>query len=159
MKKINNLPSVTGSNSRPATPVTNLEALKTSGVAFATYGMQPGDVVEFPDTIDEAQVFQQPVRPGSTSMQNLVAVLKNGKATYFSLAVLRKRDVDNKPTCEFTRELGEINNDYDRLVYMCGKRIKCVGTKTIKSQKFDRLTGERIEGETIDQVVPIIEYA
>lgn len=158
MKKQNNLPTISGANRRAPSVVNNLEALKTSGIAFATYGMRKGDVVEFPDSLDEAQVFQQPVREGSTAVQTLVVVMKNGKPTYLSMGSLRKQDVDRNYTCKFTQEMGELNNDYDRLAALCGKKIKAVDEKRIKSQRFDRLTGERIEGETIDQTVPIIEY-
>lgn len=158
MKKVKNLPTVSGANVRPVTAVNNLEALKTSGIAFATYGIREGDVVEFPDSLEEAQVFQQPVRSGSTAQQTLVVVERNGKTTYLSMGSLRKQDVNREFTCPFTKEIGEMNNDFERLAYLCGKKIKAVSSKTIKAQAFDRLTGERIEGQTVDQVVPIIEY-
>lgn len=158
MKKIKNLPTISGANTRVPSPVNNLEALKTSGIAFATYGMREGDVVEFPDSLEEAQAFQQPVRNGSTAVQTLVAVMKNSKPSYISMGSLRKQDVNREYTCKFTQEMGELNNDYDRLAALCGKKLKATGSKTIKSQRFDRLTGQPVEGETIDQVVPIIEY-
>lgn len=159
MKKVvSNLPTISGANTRKPVEVNNLEALKTSGIAFATYGMRDGDVVEFPDTLNDVQAFQQPVRAGSTALQTLVVVKKNDKITYLSMGTLRKQDVNREYTCDFTREMGEMNNDYDRIGALVGKRIKAVGSKTIQAQAFDRLTGERLEGQTVNQVVPIIEY-
>lgn len=159
MKKIKDLPSISGSNRRPANEVSNLQELKNSGIAFATYGIRKGDVIEFADNIDEVQAFQQPVRENGTAMQTLVVVTRNGKADYLSLGTLRKQDVDRNYTCNFTKEMGELNNDYERLLALVGRKITCNEMKTIKAQAFDRLTGERIEGQTVDQVVPIIEWA
>lgn len=158
MKKIKNFPTVSGANTRPVNKVDNLENLKLSGIAFATYGMREGDVIEFPDTMDDVDVFEQPVRVNSNIVQNLLGVLRNGKADYISLGTLRKQDVNREYTCDFTKEMGALNNDYERIQSLLGKKIKATGSKTIKVQAFDRLTGQRLEGQTTDQVVPIIEY-
>lgn len=159
MKKVKDLPSISGSNRRPANEVSNLQELKNSGIAFATYGIRKGDIIEFADTMEDIQAFQQPVRENGTAMQTLVVVTRNGKTDYLSLGTLRKQDVDRQYTCDFTKEMGELNNDYERLQHLVGRKITCNETKTIKAQAFDRLTGERIDGETTDQVVPIIEWA
>lgn len=159
MKKVKDLPSISGSNRRPANEVSNLQELKNSGIAFATYGIRKGDTIEFADTMDDIQAFQQPVRENGTAMQTLVVVTRNGKTDYLSLGTLRKQDIDRQYTCDFTKEMGELNNDYERLQHLVGRKITCNETKTIKAQAFDRLTGERIDGETTDQVVPIIEWA
>jgi hypothetical protein len=159
MKKVKDLPSISGSNRRPANEVSNLQELKNSGIAFATYGIRKGDTIEFADTMEDIQAFQQPVRENGTAMQTLVVVTRNGKTDYLSLGTLRKQDVDRQYTCDFTKEMGELNNDYERLQHLVGRKITCNETKTIKAQAFDRLTGERIDGETTDQVVPIIEWA
>lgn len=159
MKKVKDLPSISGSNRRPANEVSNLQELKNSGIAFATYGIRKGDTIEFADTMDDIQAFQQPVRENGTAMQTLVVVTRNGKTDYLSLGTLRKQDVDRQYTCDFTKEMGELNNDYERLQHLVGRKITCNETKTIKAQAFDRLTGERIDGETTDQIVPIIEWA
>ena len=159
MKKVKDLPSISGSNRRPANEVSNLQELKNSGIAFATYGIRKGDTIEFADTMDDIQAFKQPVRENGTAMQTLVVVTRNGKTDYLSLGTLRKQDIDRQYTCDFTKEMGELNNDYERLQHLVGRKITCNETKTIKAQAFDRLTGERIDGETTDQVVPIIEWA
>lgn len=159
MKKVKDLPSISGSNRRPANEVSNLQELKNSGIAFATYGIRKGDTIEFADTMEDIQAFQQPVRENGTAMQTLVVVTRNGKTDYLSLGTLRKQDIDRQYTCDFTKEMGELNNDYERLQHLVGRKITCNETKTIKAQAFDRLTGERIDGKTTDQVVPIIEWA
>lgn len=160
MKKIteNKLPTISGAGARKPVLVTNLADLKVSGVPFATYSIRKGDVIEFPDAEDDIQVFNQPVRANSSAMQSLVVVLRNGKPDYLSLGSLRKTDINNEYTCDFTKSMGELNNDYERLLALCGKKITATDTKSIKVQAFDRLTGERLEGQTRDQVVPIIEY-
>ena len=158
MKKINNLPTISGANVRVPVAVNNVEDLKVSGIAFATYSLRKGDVVEFPDTLEDVQAFNQPVRAGSTAQQTLLVVMKNNKPDYISLGSLRKQDINREYSCNFTKEMGELNNDYDRIVALLGKKITATDMKTIKVQDFDRLTGERIEGQTRDQVVPIIEY-
>ena len=155
---VNSLPTISGAAARKPVAVTNLEDLKVSGVPFATYSMRKGDVVEFPDTINDVQVFNQPVRANGGPMQALLVVIRNGKPDYLSIGSLRKQDVNNQYTCKFTEDMGKYNNDYERLAALCGKKITAVDVKTIKVQAFDRLSGERLEGQTRDQVVPIIEY-
>ena len=120
--------------------------------------VRKGDVIEFPDSWDDVQVFNQPVRANGTVNQALLVVLRNGNPDYLSIGSLRKQDVDRNYTCPFTEEMGKLNNDYDRINTLLGKKIKGVDSKTIKTQAFDRITGERLEGQTRDQVVPIIEY-
>lgn len=160
MKKIdaNKLPSISGANQRPLRAVKH-EALKTSGVPFATYGVRQNDVIEFPDTWDDVDTFEQEVRKNSGIFQALIAILRNGKPDYLSLGTLRKQDVDRNYTCDFTKKMGEMNSDYDRIESLLGKKITAKEMKSIKVQAFDRLTGERLEGETRDQNVPVIEYA
>ena len=158
MKKINALPTISGAATRIPVAVTNFEDLKTSGVPFATYSVRKGDVIEFPDSWDDVQVFNQPVRANGTVNQALLVVLRNGNPDYLSIGSLRKQDVDRNYTSPFTEEMGKLNNDYDRINTLLGKKIKGVDSKTIKTQAFDRITGERLEGQTRDQVVPIIEY-
>lgn len=162
MKKIsaNNLPSISGAAQRKPVLVNNLSDLKTSGVPFATYSLRKGDVIEFPDTIEDVQAFTQPIRNNAMNgpVQTLLVVLRNGKTDYLSLGSLRKQDVNREYTCNFTKEIGEMNNDYDRISHLCGKKITATEMKTIKVQAFDRLSGERLEGKTNDQVVPVIEY-
>lgn len=160
MKKIdsNKLPAMSGENQRPKRSV-NVEALKTSGVPFATYGIRQGDVIEFPDTMEDVQSFEQEVRKNSGIFQPVIAVLRNGKPDYLSLGTLRKQDVNREYTCPFTKKMGEMNSDYERLEALVGKKITAKEMKTINVQAFDRLTGERLEGQTRSQSVPVIEYA
>jgi len=159
MKKIdsNKLPPISGANQRPLRPVSS-EALKTSGVPFATYGIRQGDVIEFPDTMNDVQSFEQEIRKNSGIFQNVIVVLRNNKPDYLSLGSLRKQDVNREYTCEFTKKMGEMNSDYDRIEALLGKKITAKSMRTIEVQAFDRLTNERLEGQTRTQVVPVIEY-
>ena len=159
MKKIDSkqLPAISGANRRPLVPIGH-DALKTSGVPFATYSIRKGDVIEFPDTWDDVDTFQQEVREKSNVYQQMIVVLRNKKPDYLSLGSLRKQDVNREYTCDFTKAMGEMNNDYDRISALLGKKITAKETKTIQVQAFDRFTGERLEGKTTSQVVPIIEY-
>ena len=160
MKKIdsNKLPAISGANQRPLRAVSS-DALKTSGVPFATYGVRQGDVIEFPDSWDDVQTFEQEVRKNSGIFQNVIVVLRNNKPDYLSLGSLRKQDVNREYTCDFTKQMGEMNSDYDRIDALLGKKITAKSMKTINVQAFDRLTGERLEGQTRTQSVPVIEYA
>ncbi len=156
MKKQKNYPSISGSATRPAVAV-NAEALKTSGIPFATYGINVNDTIEFPDSWDDADIFQQPVRVNSNAVQTLVGVLRNGNPSYLSMGTLRRQDADRNYTCDFTKEIGEMDNDYVRMEALFGKKIKCTGTKQVKIQDFDRLTGQRLD-TTHEGPVPVIEY-
>ena len=160
MKKIdvNALPSISGANQRPLRAVAH-DALKTSGVPFATYGVRKGDVIEFPDTWDDVQTFEQEVRKNSGINQTVIVVMRNAKPDYLSLGSLRKQDINREFTCDFTKKMGEMNSDYDRIDSLLGKKITAKSMKDIDVQAFDRLTGERLEGQTRKQSVPVIEYA
>lgn len=159
MKKVNELPSISGSNRRPANEVSDLQDLKNSGIPFATYGIRPGDEIEFADTMEDVQAFQQPVRENGTAMQTLVVVTRNHKTDYLSLGTLRKQDAKGNYTCPFTQEIGSLDNDYERLTHLVGRKIKCVKTIPVDLQAFDRQTGERLEGQTVNRPVPFIEWA
>jgi hypothetical protein len=156
MKKISNYPSISGSATRKPVAV-NAEALKTSGIPFASYGIALNETIEFPDSWDDSVLYQQPVRPGSNAMQTLVGVLRNGKPSYISMGTLRRLDAHNEPTCPFTAEMAKMDNDYERLEALFGKKIKCTGSTKIDIQDFDRLTGTRLD-TTHEGPAPIIEY-
>lgn len=163
MKKIaaDKLPSIFGSNTRKVDEVKNLESLKSSGVPFANYGMSVNDEIEFPDSLDDVQVFTQPTRANSSNspIQTLLVVTRNGKPGYLSLGTLHRRGIHGDYTCKFTKDMDEITSDYDRIVSLLGKKIKCAEMKSLEVQAFDRLSGERIEGQTRNVPAPVIEYA
>ena len=159
MLKINfeDLPSLPQADRRPVTRVAK-DQIKNTGVSFNTFGIQVGDVIEFP-AYEDMVVVAQPVREGSQIMQYLVGVIKNGKPNYLALGSLTRRDVNREYTCEFTKQMGELGDNEKRLMFLQGKKITAKESKDIKVQAFDNLTGVRLEGQTRDAKAPIITYA
>ena len=159
MLKINfeDLPSLPQADRRPVTRVAK-DQIKNTGVSFNTFGIQVGDVIEFP-AYEDMVVVAQPVREGSQIMQYLVGVIKNGKPNYLALGSLTRRDVNREYTCDFTKQMGELGDNEKRLMFLQGKKITAKETKDIKVQAFDNLTGVRLEGQTRDAKAPIITYA
>lgn len=158
MKKSTEQIAVFGSRTRVPSPIT-ADTLKTTGETFVSYGVQKGDVIEFPDSADEVVAVEQPIRPHSESKQRLLQVMKNGKYTWLSLGVLNRTDYNREPTCDFCREMVELPNDWARIEHLFGKKIKVVDMTSRPFQKFDRQTGARIEGESENRPTPVIEYA
>ena len=163
MKKFekSSLPSIFGSQSRPVSEVKDITSLKNSGVPFANYGLSLNDEIAFPNTIDDVQVFTQPIRANqpNSPVQTLLVVERNGKPGYLSLGSLHRRGVNvGDYTCKFTKEMDEMNSDYDRVIALLGKKIKCTSMSPLKVQAFDRLSGERLEGQTREVPAPVIEY-
>lgn len=164
MKKFaeNQLPSIFGSNTRPASAVKDLSVLKNSGVPFANYSLVVDETIEFPDSWDDVQVFTQPIRANSANspVQALLVVKRNGKPGYVSLGALHRRGLKQGDyTCEFTKKMDELNSDYDRIEALFGKTIKCTRMANLEVQDFDRISGERLEGKTRNVPSPVIEYA
>lgn len=159
MLKINfeDLPSLPQADRRPVTRVAK-DQIKNTGVSFNTFGIQVGDVIEFP-AYEDMVVVAQPVREGSQIMQYLVGVIKNGKPNYLALGSLTRRDVNREYTCDFTKQMGELGDNEKRLMFLQGKKITAKESKDIKVQAFDYLTGVRLEGQTRDIKAPIITYA
>lgn len=151
------LPKLPQADRRPVVRIAT-DQIANTGVAFNTFGIRQGDVIEFP-SFESAIVVSQPIRQGSQVLQYLVGVSRNGKPDYLALGALTRTDIDRNPTCEFTKQMGELNNNAERLQFLAGKKITCKEMKTIKIQAFDRTTGERLEGQTRDQQTPVITYA
>lgn len=151
------LPSLPQADRRPVVRVAK-DQIKNTGVSFNTFGIQVGDVIEFP-AYDDIIVVAQPVRPNSEIMQYLAGVIKNGKPNYLALGALTRQDVNREYTCEFTKQMGELGDNEKRLMFLQGKKITAKETKDIKVQAFDNLTGVRLEGQTRDTKAPIITYA
>lgn len=161
MKKSNETIPVFGSRNRVPNPI-NADTLKTTGETFVSYGVQKGDVIEFPDNADEVVAVEQPIRPGQTGAnvpkQRLLQVMKNGKYTWLSLGVLNRTDYNREPTCDFCKEMVDLPNDWARIEHLFGKKIKVTDMVQKPFQKFDRQTGTRIEGESENRSTPILEY-
>ena len=152
-------PQISGiDRERPVTLVEN-DKLKDTGVAFNTYGIQKGDVIIFPKTMEDLHVVSQPVRKGSTVLQYLVTVTKNGKPNWLSLGSLTRTDVNREPISKFNQEMIDLGDNGARIERLLGKTIKCVETKKVQFQAFDRQTGERLDGKTVERDAPVITYA
>lgn len=150
----NDLPSLPNADRRPVSVVPK-DKIKDTGVTFATFGIQKGDVIEFP-AFEDVIVVEQPIREGSNRMQYLASVMRNGKLSYLALGSLTRQDVNREYTCEFTKLMAELGDNARKLQYLAGKKITCNDTKSIKVQAFDRSTGEMLEGQTRDVTAPII---
>ena len=152
-------PQISGiDRERPVTLVEN-DKLKDTGVAFNTYGIQKGDVITFPSTMDEIHVVSQPVRKGSTALQYLATVTKNGKPNWLSLGSLTRTDVNREPISKFNQEMIDLVDNGARVEHLLGKTIKCLETKKVQFQAFDPQTGERLDGKTVERDAPVITYA
>lgn len=154
--EMENLPKF-GTEARPATAITE-EALKNSGVAMMSFGLEKGDEIEFPEDADGAIFMEQPIRANSTAKQVVVSVLRNGKPNWLALGTLTRRTAENKAVCPFTEKMisKEFENNLDRMKYLYGKKIKCVDRIEAQAQAFTA-TGERIQGQTETRLFPIIE--
>lgn len=156
MKK-STIPQVFGSRTREPKPL-SVDALHTTGETFISYGINVGDVIEFPDSPSDIEAREQPIRPGSTSMQRILLVERNGQPSWLSLGVLNRTDYNRQPTCAFCAEMVELPNDYARIEHLFGKKITCKSTVDKPFQKFDRQTGARIDGQFENRPTPVIEY-
>lgn len=162
MKK-SKVPVVFGEHTRPTKPL-NADSLKTTGQPFANYGITVGETIEFPDTWDDVDAREQPIREGSTNMQRILLVDridKNGnrKASWLSLGILNRTDYNREPTCAFCAEMNELESDHARIEKLLGKRITCKSMIKKEFQAFDRQTGLRLVGQTDTRETPVITYA
>ena len=159
MKKSTEQIPVFNSRTRKPEPL-SIETLKTTGETFVTYGIQQGDVIEFPDNAAEVVAVEQPIRANNPEgpKQRLLQVLKNGKYSWLSLGVLNRTDYNGEPTCKFCEEMNELPNDLARIEHLYGKKITCTTRVEKPFQKFDRQTGVRVDGQSENRSTPIIEY-
>lgn len=156
MKKVNELPVLSGEAQRPKTEV-SLNDLKGYGNQLGGYTARVGDVINFPDTKDDVQAFIQPVRPGSTAVQRVIVVNRNGKPDYFSLGVLTRRDIHGEPAKNgFAKEMAQYDSDASRVEALCGKTIKCTAVEKIETYVFDN--GVINREKTQQTNVPVFEY-
>lgn len=151
------IPTIFGSRDREPKPLT-VDTLHQTGETFIQYGLNVGDVIEFPDSAEDVVAYEQPIRKGSTAMQRILLVSRNGKESWLSLGVLNRTDFNRQPTCAFCAEMVELPNDYARIEHLFGKKIKCTGTVSKPFQAFDRATGTRLDGQSENRNTPVIEY-
>lgn len=160
MKKVTNLPVLSGENAPGrAKSEVSIDALAGFGNAIGGYSAHIGDTIEFPDTVEDAQVFTQPVRENGTAVQRLIVVTRNGKVDYFSLGCLSRRDIHGEPANNpFAKEMNEYDSDKSRVLALIGKTIKCTGVDQIETYAFDRNTGLIDRTNTQKSNVPVFEY-
>jgi hypothetical protein len=151
------IPTIFGSRDREPKQL-SVDTLHQTGETFIQYGLNVGDVIEFPDSQEDVVAYEQPIRKGSPAMQRILLVNRNGSPSWLSLGVLNRTDYNRQPTCDFCKEMVDLPNDYARIEHLFGKKIKCTATVSKPFQKFDRQTGARIEGESENRNTPVIEY-
>lgn len=123
----------------------NVDDLKEAGTPFSGAGMAVEDTVEFPDTIEDAQVAKVEVRKDSDRWDYRVAVLKNGKPAWVSIGYFNKLDKDNKPVHSVAEVLAPMHDHKARLVALCGRTITATETVAYQARKFDN-DGRLISG-------------
>ena len=153
MKKINELPVLSGEAQRPKTQVP-LSSLKGNS-NLGGYSARVGDVIEFPDTIEDVQAFVQAVRPGSSIVRHVIVVKRNGHLDYFSPSYLARRDIHGQVVdSAFAKKMAAFDSDEARIKALIGHTIKCVGIANITTFVFDN--GVRTD-ETHEVHTPIFE--
>ena len=73
ISEVKNLPKIAAPGGRVVAEVSP-EFLKEKGVGVVTYGIAPNEVVEFPDTKADIQLFTRTVRPNSDAVETLLVV-------------------------------------------------------------------------------------
>lgn len=130
------LPALVGQNGARVEMITS-DDLKDAGIPFSGAGMAVGDTIEFPNTLDDAQVARVEVRKGSDRWDYRVAVLKNNKPAWVSIGYFNKLDKDNKPVHAVAGVLKHLHDHKERLAALCGKKITATDTVSFQIRKFD----------------------
>ena len=107
----------------PNTTVAETESLKNSGLSVVTYGVRPGDTIEFFDSYEqEGTVLSRSFAGGK---EFLVACKRNGELSLFSISDLRRRNADMTGVGEFRKlMLTTCEHDAERLAKITGMTIK-----------------------------------
>lgn len=121
-----------------------MEALKGRGLGLVTYGLNVGDVFEFPDTVADVKTITRQVRENSTAVEVLVLGLKNGKAAWLSVANLRRYDHKMQPVHPVAEALRRAEDDSVRLEMCLGKKITATEEVTFDEAVFEN--GTRTDG-------------
>lgn len=130
------LPALVGQNGARVEMI-KVDDLKDAGTPFSGAGMAVGDIVEFPDSIEDAQIARTEIRKDSNRWDYRVAVLKNNKPAWVSIGYFNKLDKDNKPVHAVAAVLAPMHDHQERLVALCGKKITATETVAFEARKFD----------------------
>ena len=119
----------------------DLKELGQVNVGLVTNTLRKGDVFEFPDTVEDVEVFKQPFANGTNY---LILGLRNEKAYWLSLGSIRRRDMDNKPVHAVAEYVLQCETMDEVVLAMLGKKIVGDGDVTYNAMTFvdGRPTGE-----------------
>ena len=142
MKKaqIETMPAIPVRSGNPATKV-SLEDLGQVTVGLVTNTLRKGDTFEFPDTIEDVEVYKQPFANGTNY---LILGLRNDKPYWLSLGSIRRRDMDNQPVHEVAKHVMPCETMEEVILAMLGRTIVGDGEITYNAMTFvdGRPTGE-----------------
>lgn len=133
-----------------------IKELKNSGTGLISYGIKIGDIVEFPSSMEDVYIKARQVRKGSDSKEYLLAVYKNDKPAWFSVANLRRWDASMKAVHPVAEALRNMEDDTERIKHMLGKKI--TATKDVTYQEAIFVDGMRTD-ETKPRTVACIIFA
>lgn len=119
---------VVGTATRPAQKI-DAEALKASGLAFASYGFRKeGEVIEFAN-FDEITYQEQVVDPRRPNIKQVLAsCFRDGKPSHFAMGSVVRRNSDNQPypNTPFAEKMFTYENNHERMKNaLAGKAIIC----------------------------------
>lgn len=146
----------------PVVPVRNgmavkeggVEALKGKGAGLVTYGLNKGDVFEFPDTLEDVKTITRQVRPNSNAVEVLILGLKNGKPAYLSAGNLRRYNHKMEPVHPVAETLHTCEDDAVRIEACLGKKITATEDVTYDEAIFEN--GMRTDGTRKRTVAKLI---
>ncbi len=136
---------------RPVIPVrnnlvpekVNFADLEGIGEPRNGYGMNVGDVVEFPSTEADIELMAIPVRENGPK-QYVVLVMKNGRQAWFGLSNLRRMDNKMQPVHPVAAALRDAinkqalpNDDKTRLKLVLGKKITAIESVSYDEALFE----------------------
>lgn len=118
-----------------------LDSMESKGTNGGAYPVNVGDVVEFPDTVDDVRIVEREVRAGVNGQpaptEALLLVRKNNKLSYLSISNLRRRDSKMQPVHPVAQELHACENDKERIIKCLGRTITATESVTYNEAIFD----------------------
>lgn len=145
--EVKKIPVIPSTKERPVVEAT-FEQLAEQGQQRVSYGVAPGDVIEFPDSKEECKIMSRKVSEKGTEF--LLLVLKNGKPAWFSIGNLNRRNHDMSCVHEVSEALKNCQDNSDRVFQMCGKKVKGA-SELVKMTRYKFDNGQRLdEIETVD---------
>lgn len=131
-----------------------IEALKGKGQGLISYGLNVGDVFEFPDTLEDVKTITRQVRANSAAVEVLILGLKNGKPAYLSSGNLRRRDHKMVPVHPVAEALKDAEDDAVRIEMCLGKKI--TATEEVEFEEAIFENGVRTDGTRTRKVAKLV---